>query len=367
MFKRHFLTVDQLDEEVEKSYKSYRNLLSYDDADSSSEEGSRPSTRPSTAGMYSQHDNEHDDANILFSEEKFEEKTTISLDVPLSDAMCSAVNEVNKEDVQKEVEETAIVTDPALHGNDKEAKNATSKINPNVMPTNYGLPANDTTNSPLNIEPPRVAVTPTVRVATAAKSAIRVAELERIRRKKAAQQFVLDMRSRADTKKAKEDAQLRKTLLEHTYRWAIAERDRINMSQRGVWNGALVGDKVGTSTRGSMTMSGSLHSRDGSHDEFTSVPKFMADGLERLIRTASRSSNIDSREGGMHFPSTPLQPLSAGSLRGVSSRESIESNDRLMKHNRNGYSKGRSTKRSRGKKGAIREGVSKGKRRGNKK
>ena len=128
-----------------------------------------------------------------------------------------------------------------------------------------------------------------------------------------------------------------------------------------------VGDKVGTSTRGSMTMSGSLHSRDGSHDEFTSVPKFMADGLERLIRTASRSSNIDSREGGMHFPSTPLQPLSAGSLRGVSSRESVESNDRLMKHSRKGYSKGRSTKRSRGKKRASRDGVSKGKRRGNKK
>ncbi len=319
MFKRHFTTVAQLDEEVEKSHKLYRNLLNYDiDQDSTDEDDmSRPSTRPSTAGLYGESNN-IGDANIEEKEEKISSSVTFDMS-NLHGNNVDQEQELNNNNIKhgkmeqsrsilKKNEETAENNNIEEQYQSKEyvaeqiEQAQTNMYNDNPMPSTL---------------PPRVAVTPTVRVATAAKSAIRVAEMERNRRKKSAQQFVNDMRNRAETKRAKQDAQLRRTLLEHTYRWAMAERDRINMTERGVWNGILVGEKRGNSTRGSMAMS--LGQEDVSNGDFTSVPKFMADGLERLIRTASRSSTINGGGDGsdLQFPMTPLKPLSVGSIRGI--------------------------------------------------
>lgn len=278
---------------------------------------SRPSTRPSTAGLYGESNN-IGDANIEEKEEKISSSVTFDMS-NLHGNNVDQEQELNNNNIKhgkmeqsrsilKKNEETAENYNIEGQYQSKEyvaeqiEQAQTNMYNDNPMPSTL---------------PPRVAVTPTVRVATAAKSAIRVAEMERNRRKKSAQQFVNDMRNRAETKRAKQDAQLRRTLLEHTYRWAMAERDRINMTERGVWNGILVGEKRGNSTRGSMAMS--LGQEDVSNGDFTSVPKFMADGLERLIRTASRSSTINGGGDGsdLQFPMTPLKPLSVGSIRGI--------------------------------------------------
>ena len=135
---------------------------------------------------------------------------------------------------------------------------------------------------------PAHAMTPTVRVATAALSALKISEMERERRRFAALRFVQQMQAHADREKARADANLRKSLLEHTYKWAIAERDKTTMAALGEWQGALVRDNE-TTSRQSLDQSAHFANR---YNRENAVPLFMADGLERLMRTASRSSSI---------------------------------------------------------------------------
>ena len=135
---------------------------------------------------------------------------------------------------------------------------------------------------------PAHAMTPTVRVATAALSALKISEMERERRRFAALRFVQQMQAHADREKARADASLRKSLLEHTYKWAIAERDKTTMAALGEWQGALVRDNE-TTSRQSLDQSAHFANR---YNRENAVPLFMADGLERLMRTASRSSSI---------------------------------------------------------------------------
>ena len=330
MFKRSYLTQEELSIEIEDSERGAKTIVdlelggSEDDDDDDVESG----TSSERSFHFQEEEGEKKAASVEGKSEFLDDEPTHE-----TQDECESQEEYGTAaDPGAEVSTEASTEEPSVP-----LRAHTLVARPVSKPLSQGsfrasTPASSNASSQLGYR--RTAMTPTVRVATAAVSAIRMAEMEKERRKNTAKKFVALMRTQADQRKAKQDAQLRKSLLEHTYKWAIAERDRTTMAHSGTWNGTVVGDRDTTSRQNqdAIARAALLNTRADT------VPRFMAEGLERLIRTASRSSSMGrpmTQEGmqmmaGMGdgagnspIPNIPISPMRSAGHRGLHNSKSM--------------------------------------------
>ena len=113
-----------------------------------------------------------------------------------------------------------------------------------------------------------------------AKKAMIRSSREKTQRKEEADTFLGEMRNRATKLRMQEDSELRKILLENTYKWAVSERRQATLRSAGRWNASLIPDIEVENQQLSIR----------------SLPDMMAEGIEKVMNARENLYSSEERK-----------------------------------------------------------------------